>query len=148
MKNPPFDSKEYVNFFNQVKSDIEQTQLRAALSVTHELTNLYWRIGKKLSEKVAEERWGAKTIERFANDIKSSFPSVSGFSYRNLYFMRQFAEGYPEGISETAVSQIPWGHNIMLLQRVDTFPKRLWYAQQTIANGWSRDMLATWIESD
>lgn len=138
----------YVNFLNQIKSDIQQTQLRAALSVTRELSNLYWRIGKGLSEKVVEEGWGAKTIERVSADISSSFPEVSGFSCRNLYFMRQFAEGYPNGISETAVSQIPWGHNIVLLQKVDTLPKRLWYAQQTLENGWSRSMLATWIESD
>ncbi len=148
MKSLSLDSNEYVNFLNQIKSDIEQTQLRAALSVTNELTNLYWRIGKKLSVKVAEDGWGAKTIERFANDIKSSFPNISGFSHRNLKFMRQFAEAYPESIRETAVSQIPWGHNIMLLQRVDTFQKRMWYAQQTIENGWSRDVLAAWIESN
>jgi predicted nuclease of restriction endonuclease-like (RecB) superfamily len=142
------DMSAYIDFLNQVKSDIQQTQLRAAFSVTHELTNLYWRIGKKLSEKVADEIWGAKTIERFANDITSSFPNISGFSHRNLKFMRQFAEAYPDSIRETAVSQIPWGHNILLLQRVDTLQKRLWYAQQTIENGWSRDMLASWIESD
>lgn len=148
MSSTNFAPVSYINFLNQIKSDIQQTQLRAALSVTQDLTNLYWRIGKGLSEKVIEEGWGAKTIERISKDISSSFPEASGFSYRNLYFMRQFAEGYPDGISETAVSQIPWGHNILLLQRVDTLPKRLWYAQQTIENGWSRDMLATWIESD
>lgn len=83
----------YINFLNQIKSDIQQTQLRAALSVTHELTNLYWRIGKSLCEKILEEGWGAKTIERISKDISFSFPNISGFSYRNLYFMRQFAEG-------------------------------------------------------
>lgn len=138
----------YVNFLNQIKTDILHTQLRAALSVTHELTQLYWRIGKTLYDKIVEEGWGAKTVERISKDISSSFPDISGFSYRNLYFMRQFAEGYPNGISETAVSQIPWGHNIVLLQRVDCLPKRLWYAQQTLENGWSRNMLANWIESD
>jgi hypothetical protein len=51
---------DYVSFLNQIKSDILETQLRAALSVTGELTNLYWRIGKNLAEKIAEEGWGAK----------------------------------------------------------------------------------------
>jgi predicted nuclease of restriction endonuclease-like (RecB) superfamily len=133
---------EYTSFLNQIKLDIQQTQLRAAFSVTQELINLYWRIGKSLCEKILEERWGAKTIERMSKDIKVSFPGISGFSYRNLYFMRQFADSYPNGICETAVSQIPWGHNIMLLQKVDTLQKRLWYAQQTLENGWSRDTLA------
>lgn len=138
----------YINFLNQIKSDILETQFRAALSVTKELTHLYWRIGKSLAEKIVEEGWGAKTIERVAKDITTSFPGLSGFSYRNLYFMRQFAESYPDGISETAVSQIPWGHNIILLQKVDTAQKRLWYAEQTLENGWSRNMLVNWIESN
>ncbi|MBS0615612.1 MAG: DUF1016 family protein [Verrucomicrobia bacterium] len=141
------DMDQYINFLNQIKIDISETQLRAALSVTKELTSLYWRIGKNLTKKIAEEGWGAKTIDRVANDINTSFPDISGFSYRNLYFMRQFAESYPDGISETAVSQIPWGHNIVLLQKVETIKLRLWYAEQTLANGWSRNMLVNWIES-
>lgn len=142
------DRNSYINFLNKIKIDIQQAQLRAALSVTHELTNLYWRIGKGLSEKVLDEGWGAKTLERFSKDISSSFPDVSGFSNRNLYFMRQFAEEYPNGIYETAVSQIPWGHNIVLLQKLDDTKERLWYAGQVIVNGWSRNVLLNWIESD
>jgi predicted nuclease of restriction endonuclease-like (RecB) superfamily len=144
----PVNFEKYVNFLNQIKSDIQQTQLRTALSITYELTNLYWRIGKGLSEKVLEEGWGAKTLERVSKDISSLFPDLSGFSFRNLKYMRQFAEAYPSENWATAVAQIPWGHNIVLLEKVDTCPKRLWYAQQTLENGWSRKVLATWIESD
>lgn len=118
-------SDDYIKFLNQIKTDIQQTQLRAALSVTQELTKLYWRIGKGLSEKIVDEGWGAKTIERVSIDVRSSFPDISGFSYRNLYLMRQFAECYQNDITETAVSQIPWGHNIMLLQRLNTFNERI-----------------------
>lgn len=78
----------------------------------------------------------------------SSFPGVTGFSKRNLELMRQFAESYPSGIYETAVSQIPWGHNIILMQRLSSNKERLWYAQQTITNGWSRNVLVMWIESE
>lgn len=143
-----FDSESYAVFLNQIKADIQQAQLRAALSVTRELTTLYWRIGKKLSEKVAEAEWGAKTIERLSKDIASSFPDSSGFSYRNLKYMRQFAESYPNENWATAVAQIPWGHNIILMQKLENPIERLWYAEQTIENGWSRSMLTTWIESD
>ena len=62
--------------------------------------------------------------------------------------MRQFAECYPEENWATAVAQIPWGHNIALMEKVDSLEKRLWYAQQAIENGWSRTMLIMWIESD
>jgi len=72
--------------------------------------------------KIEKAGWGTKVIEQLAKDLSHSFPDSSGFSYRNFYFMKQFAESYPRGISETAVSQIPWGHNIVLLQKV-TDPK-------------------------
>jgi predicted nuclease of restriction endonuclease-like (RecB) superfamily len=102
----------------------------------------------KLSTKILESGWGTKVIERLSKDICNSFPDISGFSYRNFYFMKQFAESYPEDISETAVSQIPWGRNIALLQKINHPQERLWYAEQTIENGWSRSMLINWIESD
>jgi predicted nuclease of restriction endonuclease-like (RecB) superfamily len=62
--------------------------------------------------------------------------------------MRQFADCYPDGIGETAVSLIPWGHNIILMQKIQDQERRFWYAQQIIENGWSRSMMSTWIESD
>ena len=101
-----------------------------------------------LSEKASLESWGSKTIERITRDLNSSFPNISGFSHRNLKFMRQFADSYPDGIRETAVSLIPWGHNVILMQKVQEIDKRLWYAQQVIENGWSRSMMSTWIKSD
>ncbi|MDX8430707.1 MAG: PDDEXK nuclease domain-containing protein [Candidatus Algichlamydia australiensis] len=91
-----------------------QSQLCAASSITSELTQLYWRIGKNLSKKVPLEGWGSKTLQRLAKDIEGAFPNLTGFSFRNLKSMRQLAESYPQGIWETAVSQIPWGHNIVL----------------------------------
>ncbi|MFI5343766.1 MAG: DUF1016 N-terminal domain-containing protein [Chlamydiales bacterium] len=130
------------------KRDIQASQLRATMSITKELTALYWRIGKMLSEKTSLEGWGAKTIEKVAKDLESSFPGVAGFSFRNLKYMRQFAECYQDENWATAVAQIPWGHNIALMEKLDNLEKRLWYAKQTIDNGWSRTMLTMWIESD
>jgi predicted nuclease of restriction endonuclease-like (RecB) superfamily len=138
----------YATFLDQIKNDIRQAQLQAALSVTRELTTLYWRIGKRLSQNISEQGWGAKTIDKLSKDIASSFPNVSGFSLRNLKYMRQFAESYPDENWATAVAQIPWGHNIILMQKVEALDARLWYAAQTIENGWSRSMLTTWIETD
>jgi len=142
------DSKSYSQVFELLKSDIRQAQLRAALSVTKELTLLYWRTGKMISEKVNKEGWGAKTLEKLARDIKDEFPSLSGFSMRNLKYMRQFAESFPEDIWAAAAAQIPWGHNMIILDKIEKHDQRLWYIQQTIENGWSRSMLEMWIESD
>ena len=107
-----------------MKSRIQTAQLKAAASVNLELTALYWDIGQSLLKKTREEGWGSKVVERLASDLADAFPGVAGFPKRNLELMRQFAESYPDGIYETAVSQIPWGHNIALMQRLGQYKDR------------------------
>lgn len=142
------DPKSYAKLLQQIKTDIQQAQLRATLSVTKELTLLYWRIGKTLSAKIEQEGWGAKTITKLAKDLAAAFPGVAGFSLRNLHYMRKFAESYGEENYATVVAQIPWGHNIALLEKLGDLQERLWYAQEAIKNGWSRSVLGIWIESN
>jgi len=140
--------KEYAKFLEHIKTDILQTQLKAALSITKELTLLYWRIGKELSEKTQLEGWGAKVVEKLASDLEKAFPGIAGFSLRNLRYMRKFAETYTDQNVATAVAKIPWGHNVALLERLQDGKQRLWYANKTLENGWSRATLTMWIESD
>lgn len=139
---------EYHEFLTDLKQRIQIAQLKAAALVNRELMTLYWDIGQRLSKKTSQGAWGSKIVERLAKDLSRTFPGVAGFSKRNLELMRQFAECYPKGIYETAVSQIPWGHNIVLMQRLDTYEDRLWYVHETIKNGWSRNVLAMRIESE
>lgn len=143
-----YGPKSYTKLLEQIKKDILQTQLRAALSVTKELIMLYWRIGKTLSEKTREEGWGAKPLERLSRDLKNEFPDIQGFSLRNLKYMRQFADSFSNPNWAAAAAQIPWGHNMLLLDKVEDPTQRLWYIQQTIEGGWSRSILESWIESD
>ena len=70
---------------------------------------LYWRIGKTLAEKVIEEGGEPKTVERLSKDLCATLPEISGFSVRNLHYMRKFYESYTDGNCATAVAQIPWG---------------------------------------
>ena len=73
---------------------------------------------------------------------------MKGFSARNLKYMRAFAEAYPdEQFVQQAVAQIPWGHNVRILDAVNDPVKREWYVRQTIENGWSRNVLVHQIES-
>src|SRR3990172_8671438 len=127
----------YAEVLEQLKKDIQQTQLRAALAVTKELTLLYWRIGTLLSKKIINDKWGTKPIDRLANDLQSSFQDISGFSVRNLQYMRKFAESYQDANCAAVAAQLPWGHNMVILDRIANHSQRLWYIQQTIENGWS-----------
>jgi predicted nuclease of restriction endonuclease-like (RecB) superfamily len=140
--------KNYAQFLEYVKKDIQQTQLRAAQSITTEITLLYWRIGKHLSQKSKTAVWGAKIAEKLAHDLEISFPGIAGFSLRNLKYMQKFAVAYPDPISATAVALIPWGHNITILEKIKKHDLRIWYAKKTMENGWSRSVLTMWIESE
>ena len=103
-KNANPAPKEYVNVLEHIKTDILQTQLKTALSITKELTLLYWRIGKALSEKTQLENWGAKVVEKLAQDLGNSFPGIAGFSRTNIYRMMAFYMAYPN--CPTAVGQL------------------------------------------
>jgi predicted nuclease of restriction endonuclease-like (RecB) superfamily len=62
--------------------------------------------------------------------------------------MRAFAEAWAdEQIVQQAVAQLPWGHNVSLLDRIDGHAERLWYVRQAIEHGWSRAILEAQIET-
>lgn len=146
-KNTDLTIENYAQLLEYIKKDIQQSQLQAALAVNKELILLYWRTGKTLSEKIAIEGWGSKAISTLANDLARSFPSISGFSARNLIYMRKFAEIYPDLNYAAAAAQIPWGHNMVIMDKIEENNKRLWYIQKCLENGWSRSVLTMWIES-
>lgn len=140
--------KGYESFLKELKNRIQHAQLRAALSVNRELVLLYWSIGKDILTRQKEQGWGAKVIDRLAADLRKAFPEMTGFSPRNLKYMRAFAEAWPEeAIVQATLAQITWYHNLALLEKLNNTDERLWYAQQTTAYGWSRNVLVHQIES-
>ncbi|HEX2913478.1 MAG TPA: PDDEXK nuclease domain-containing protein [Chloroflexia bacterium] len=137
----------YEDFLNSLKERIRKSQVRAALAVNQELVMLYWEIGQDIMLRQKEQGWGAKTIKRLAGDLRRAFPDMKGFSERNLQYMRTFAEAWPDkAIAQQLAAQIPWFHNCMLLDKVRSADERSWYIQQTIENGWSRDIMVHQIE--
>mgnify|MGYP002784975621 FL=1 len=137
----------YDEFLGNLKERIRTVQVRAALAINQELIALYWQIGRSILERQREEGWGAKIIDQLAKDLARDFPDVSGFSSRNLKYMRSFAEAYPD-IVQRSVALLPWRHNIALLEKLKSHEKRLWYAAKALENGWSRDILVLQIETD
>ena len=92
--------------------------------------------------------WGNKFIDNLAADIRVAFPESKGYSVRNLKYMAKFAETYPKrGFVQQVVAQIPWGHNIVLLDKVADANEREWYIEKSAQNGWSRNVLVHQIES-
>ncbi|MCA2655941.1 PDDEXK nuclease domain-containing protein [Microcystis sp. M061S2] len=147
-KQPPSLPDNYEAFVRGLKERIHTAQIKAALAVNKELVMLYWQLGRDILQRQEQEGWGAKVIDQLSKDLKREFPDNTGFSPRNLKYMRAFAEAWrDEAIVQQLVAQIPWGHNVRLLDMVKSPEERLWYAQQTIENGWSRNVLILQIET-
>jgi len=138
----------YEAFLGELRERIRTAQVRAALAVNRELVLLYWGIGRDILARQQKHGWGAKVVDRLAADLRKAFPEMAGFSPRNLKYMRALAEAYPdEPFVQQVVAQIPWGHNVRILDYVRSPTEREWYIRQTIANGWSRNVLVHQIES-
>jgi predicted nuclease of restriction endonuclease-like (RecB) superfamily len=97
---------EYKKFFNEIKQWIKSSQAKAAIAVNSTLIQLYWNIGKLIAEKQTEHSWGAKVIEQLSRDLKTEFPSKSGFSRRNLFDTKRFYLFYSNEIWRQAVAKL------------------------------------------
>lgn len=131
----------YGELLEQLKDEVRRTQLRAVQRANLELVGLYWRIGTLILERQADQGWGAQVVDRLARDLKLAFPEMTGLSKRNLTYMRTFAATWPDAIAQQPAAQLPWGHIMVLLDRVSTTPERDWYAAQAGEHGWSRAVL-------
>ena len=120
----------------------------AILPVNREMVLLYFKIGESILKKQEEEGWGTKITQRISHDLSTSFPEMTGLSYTNVRYMQRFAElcisicPQPAGkLAELPFFEIPWGHNREIMDSIKDLEQRLWYAQQIIKNGWSRNVL-------
>ncbi|MEE1315156.1 MAG: PDDEXK nuclease domain-containing protein [Faecalimonas sp.] len=138
----------YLDFIEKIKKEIQTQRVSVVMTANASMICLYWNIGKAILDKQAEEGWGAKVIDRMSKDLKDAFPEMSGFSPRNIKYMRKFAECWPDyEIVQRVVAQIPWRSNISLVDKLSDEESRIWYAYKIIEHGWSKTILDLQIES-
>lgn len=139
----------YQNLFADIKQRILSSQLKAALSVNAEMIFLYWQIGNSIAQKQNEQGWSSGVIPQLAKDLKIEFPNHKGYSERNLGRMLAFYREYKdESILPQLVAKLPWGHNILLIEKIKDLKTRFWYAEKCVENNWSRDILHLQIKSN
>ena len=145
VKRVLMNSSEYISIVEKIKSEITSAQYRAAVHVNADMLLLYYDIGCVINE---HKTWGNKFIDNLASDIRMAFPESKGYSVRNLKYMAKFAEAYPNReFVQTVSAQIPWSHNIAIIEKVKDPEQRIWYIQKTAENGWSHNVLIHQIES-
>lgn len=139
---------DYPGLLDALKSRIAQERVRAVMAANAAMVLLYWDIGRAIGERQDAEGWGAKVIERLSADLRRALPDMRGLSVRNLRYMRAFAAAWPDReFVQQAAAQIPWTHNMVLLDKLDDPDTRLWYARKALEQGWSRPMLTLHLDN-
>jgi predicted nuclease of restriction endonuclease-like (RecB) superfamily len=155
----------YSGLLAEIRQRIQSAQTRAMLGVNAELIRLYWEIGQMLDARQKSEGWGAAVIPRLARDIRNDLPEVKGFSERNikrmLAFFREYCDLVPRPVAPGAAKvpqavalfssdvllALPWGHHLLLMEKIKDAETRCWYMQATLSNGWSRNVLQMQIDT-
>jgi predicted nuclease of restriction endonuclease-like (RecB) superfamily len=141
------DLEDYGTFLADAERRIHAARGRAARAVNAELIGVYWYLGSEiLARQSAEDsgrgRSGTRVIPRLASDLQAAFPDMGGFSERNLEYMRKFAATWPDsGMAQQLAALLPWGQNILLLDKVSNPAELAWYAEQAAQQGWTRKLL-------
>lgn len=134
----------FKQIINVIKSDIKESSLKTAIQVNNNLIRLYFRLGKILYDNY---EYGNKFIDEVARELKLEYPNATGYSVRNLKYMKKFYSEYKDDeLVQQLVAQVPWGHNIVLMDKIKDKNIRKIYLQGIIKNGWGREMLIHQIE--
>ena len=143
---------DYSEFLAEVKSRIASARTKAVLAANTSLIQMYWEIGNDILSREEREGWGAKVIDRLADDLRREFEGMTGLSRSNLKYMRAFAAAWrfdtSAEIGQHPVGQLPWGQNVMLLTKLKDVESRLWYANMAVEQQWSRRVLEAQLASD
>ena len=138
----------YDSFLQELKDRIRSAQVRAALSVNRELVVLYWTLA--VTSLIAKRmKDGAQKSLIALGGFDEGSSGNARFRARNLKYMRAFAEAYPDKeFVQQVVAQLPWGHQVRILDSVKDATQREWYIRQAVQSGWSRNVLVHQIESN
>lgn len=143
------NKEEYHDFLQQALVQIRAARTKLAKQVNSAAHSVYWHLGQLLFEKQLEEGYGSGVVKQLSIDLKKEFPDM-GLSPRNLWDMKRFYERYYRStpILRQAVAVLPWGHNLLLINKVQELEAVGYYANESLAKGWSRDLLLNAIKMD
>ncbi len=138
----------YADWLKEVKERIRIARIKVALAANSELLAFYWDLGKMMSEISETATWGNNWVNDMSKDLRNEFPDMEGFSKTNLYNIRRLYQFYKGNeIFHQLGGKIPWRHHVEIFTKAKSFNEAHFYIQQTIENGWSRDVLALQIKS-
>lgn len=158
-----FNHESYSTWVNTLVKTIETAKLQASLKVNSDLLQLYFTLGKEILNKQEKQGWGKQIVDLLSADLQKRYSGESGYSIRNLKYMRQFAKEYPDfpfvqvslaqlngemEFVQVPLAQITWYHHISLISKVKDISERAFYIVKTAENGWSRDVMLLQVDNN
>ncbi|WP_196886226.1 YhcG family protein [Aureivirga sp. CE67] len=145
-----YNQEEYKSWIQTLKSRVQFAKQKVALSVNQQLIELYWELGKEITTKMENAKWGSGVIDKISSDLRIAFPDMKGFSRRNIYAIKQWYTFYSQKYAfvPQSVAQIPWGHHRMIVSKIKDIDEAIFYVEETAKNGWTRDTLEIQIENN
>lgn len=170
--------RDYLQWIKELSTRYRRSQVKASVKVNQVMLRFYWELGRDIMEKKAESRWGSGFMKNLSRDLKEVNPDATCFSETNLLYMKNFYRLYqpylqiapqvgeqftqqPVEQKENAINpqlgeqiqndifSIGWGHHKVLIDKYSKQPeKALFFVHQTVENGWSRDMLMNFMDTD
>jgi predicted nuclease of restriction endonuclease-like (RecB) superfamily len=135
-------------FIGSIKARVAAARLTAVRSVNRELISLYWDIGKAVVAEQERLGWGKSIVEQIARDLRAAFPGTRGFSARNVWDIRRLCEAYSQAeFLRQHVAELPSGHHLLILNKLDQPAPRLHCLRAITAFGWSRNVLLNRIKA-
>jgi len=141
--------RDYKTLLSDIKERIRSAQYQALRKVNKELITLYWDIGKMIDTRQKSHGWGKAIVENVSRDLQKEFAGVSGFSARNIWYMRNFYEVYAKNEKlQPMVAEIGWTHNVIILDKCKDDLEREFYICMTKKMGWTKNILIHQIENE
>lgn len=148
------NNEQYIGWILNLKQKIQQSQIKAAIQVNSALIEMYWDLGKEISERNFENTYGSGFFLQLSKDLRTEFPEIKGLSESNLKYCKRFYQFYNQTDKNRQqvvddlmhhIFLIPWGHHIGLITKCKTQAEAHFYIEKTIENGWSRAILINMI---
>ena len=139
----------YPPFLKDILSKIQLARYEMLKTVSMQTVALYWEIGKSVSQKVNQEKWGKSVVEQLSKDLQTEFPGIRGFSTRNIWRMKTFYEVYSENEKlPPLVAEIGWVQNCLIIEQCKDDVQREYYLRKTKQMGWSKADLIDKIKNN
>lgn len=160
----------YRSWIKDLKQRYLSARLKATIDANRTLLEYYWTLGRDIAERQYANTYGSAFYKTLSHDLKMEMAGERGFSERNLRNMYDFYQTYSKLIKNLQqvaanssdssrrydvntllndIFSIPWDHQCRIVSKCKKDPeKALFFVRKVIQNGWGRDVLLNFLDTD